>query len=64
MNIPHYLLEAYKGYFEDDLTQDEILRRIETDSPEQRLEIYCIWNGIIGYASTLYNIATIEKYVR
>ena len=31
---------------------------IQVDSPKRRLEIYCNWNGLIGYAAVLFQIAT------
>lgn len=31
---------------------------IQTDSPKRRLEIYCNWNGLVGYAEILFQIAT------
>jgi len=32
--------------------------KIISDSPAKRLQVYLEWNGIIGYASTAYYIAT------
>lgn len=32
--------------------------KILTDSPKERLERYLEWNGIIGYSSTVFDIAT------
>lgn len=34
--------------------------KCEADTPKRRLEIYCEWNGIIGYSSRLFAIATGE----
>lgn len=33
-------------------------RRCLGDTPLQRLEVYCHWNGLIGYADILYELAT------
>ena len=33
-------------------------RKCLSDTPLRRLAIYCEWNGILGYSSTLYDIAT------
>lgn len=33
-------------------------KKIRADSPKRRLEIYLEWNGILGYANTVYEIAT------
>jgi len=81
------LLEAYKGYFEDDWEikddyqryvarerekgestvkafdswlEEECERLIREHSPAVRLEIYCEWNGILGYHRTLFAIANGE----
>jgi len=32
--------------------------KIAADTPEQRLEIYMHWNGMIGWSGTCYEIAT------
>lgn len=75
--IRNDLIEAYKGYYEDERTviQDDgsfkqvieftkeeweiwIKWRIISDLPAERLTRYCEWNGILGYASSLYDIAT------
>lgn len=75
--IRNDLIEAYKGYYEDertvvqndgsfkqviDFTKEEweiwITWRILTDQPAERLERYCEWNGILGYSTTLFDIAT------
>lgn len=31
---------------------------IKADTPFRRLEIYCNWNGLVGYAHVLFQIAT------
>lgn len=46
----------------EDPTGRELLRewaekRINEDTPKQRLKIYCTWNGILGYSDVLYDIA-------
>lgn len=57
------LIEAYLGYYEDEIANvtdktEWAQRKILADSPKQRLETYCTWNGIIGYAGRMYEIAT------
>lgn len=32
--------------------------KIIQDTPKERLRVYCEWEGILGYSSTLYDIAT------
>ncbi len=32
--------------------------KVESHSNKERLEIYCSWNGIIGYSNRLFEIAT------
>lgn len=74
------LVEAYKGYYEEEITLDRLEKlgadvseeykawfetlwaekKIVSHGPEQRLIIYCEWNGIIGYATRLFEIATGE----
>ena len=69
------LIEAYKGYFENELillsngnyvnssslSEEEfdkwVKMKILADQPKARLDIYLEWNGIHGYAETVYNIA-------
>lgn len=77
IKIGHQLIEAYKGYYEDervvqqddgsfkvvtDFTPEEwniwIHWKIISDTPSMRLERYLEWNSIIGYASSIYDIAT------
>ena len=45
-----------------DMTKEEfdtwVRWRIIKDSPQERLERYCEWNGILGYHRTLFDIAT------
>lgn len=69
------LIKAYKGYYENEplldmayeageATENAILQAIQQkivqDPPKRRLEIYLEWNGILGYSSRLYEIATGE----
>lgn len=75
--IRNDLIEAYKGYYEDDrdalasakafhgvdiITDAQfgewVKLKIISDTPAERLERYYEWNDIIGYASSLYDIAT------
>lgn len=67
------LIEAYKGYYEDDremlhkFTSDGVFQmdlfdewvrmKIVSDSPKERLERYLEWNGISGYTNSIYEIA-------
>lgn len=37
--------------------REKIIEKIISHTPEQRLEMYCNWNGIIGYHNYLYRIA-------
>lgn len=70
MSIGNDLIEAYKGYYEDEwallISQEEsfVLERIrETilhDTPKKRLEVYLEWNGILGYTNRIYELATGE----
>jgi hypothetical protein len=72
--IRNDLIEAYKGYYEDDrdtlrkftnegtfmfdLFEEWIRLKIVSDSPKERLERYLEWNGISGYTNTVFEIAT------
>lgn len=59
--IRNDLIEAYKGIFEDRMEYPDdnaVHMHILNSTPLERLEVYCEWNGIIGYASSLYDIAT------
>lgn len=57
--IPNYLIEAYEGYYEEKATGPEwIIDKINSDDPNERLRIYCVWNGILGYDNILFDIAT------
>lgn len=77
IKIRNDLVEAYKGYYEDERTvqQDDgsykkvidfskeewdtwIHWKIVSDTPEERCVRYCEWNGIIGYATSIFMIAT------
>lgn len=67
------LIEAYKGYYEDNWdtkrtagepTRGWCIDKIKADTPRERLEVYCHWNGIIGFSSRLFEIATGEIHVR
>lgn len=31
--------------------------RIRSETPKQHLEIYCHWNGLIGWSGVLYDLA-------
>lgn len=39
------------------------VKKIQSHSNLERMEIYCEWNGIIGYASTLYHMAHDGGYI-
>lgn len=71
--ISNDLMEAYRGYYEDEMAADltspmeepehEIAwckAKIMSDSPKERLQVYLHWNGIIGYTYRIYEIATGE----
>lgn len=71
MSIGNDLIEAYKGHHGDALTlyylkedgkslDDWVKDRIMADTPKQRLEVYLEWNGILGYSSRIYELATGE----
>lgn len=61
--IPNDLLEAYKGFYEESYDVPDPIAKLISDSPLERLDVYCIWNGIFGYSRRLYEIATsTEKY--
>lgn len=70
-NIGNDLIEAYKGYYENEWhpTEDPqnqkdydvyVRNRIEADSPKERLEVYLEWNGILGYTNRIFELATGE----
>lgn len=65
--IGNHLIEAYKGYYEDEVLggtepneayEEWANLKILSHTPQERLAIYCEWNGILGYDRTLYDIAT------
>lgn len=64
MNIPHYLIEAYKGYHDDELPgcEGRMIALIQQDPPKRRLKIYLEWEGILGYTDIVFDLATTEKY--
>ena len=47
---------AVKSY--ESWLEDWCYRECLGHTPLRRLEIYCEWNGLIGYAGTLYELAT------
>lgn len=66
--IGNDLIEAYKGYYEDEWrpTQDPqnqedydtwVRARIATDTPKERLGVYLEWNGIFGYTNRIWKIS-------
>lgn len=73
------LMNAYKGKYEDEIIaewngaldddggrafeHDWVIQKIGSHSNLERLEVYCEWNGIIGYASTLYHMAHDGGYI-
>lgn len=50
------LVEAYIGFYECEEETAKVL--ISEHDNKRRLQVYCEWNGIIGYAGTLFDIAT------
>lgn len=68
------LVEVYRGFYENEIAlayrgrglinnwkafeMDWIERKIGSHSNEERLGVYLEWNGIIGYDSAIYDIAT------
>lgn len=65
MKIPEYLINAYASYYgtdDQDLDRDSAIERIRADSPPKRLQVYCTWEGILGYYHRLFTIATTETY--
>jgi len=69
-NISNDLIEAYKGYYEDDegrrfwsngifqetLYLEWVVLKIKSHSSKERLNVYLEWNGIIGYTSRIWEI--------
>ena len=67
--IPHYLYEAYEGYYEDEMardlerpmeepedTREWIIDKIAGHNPREQLSIYLHWNGIINWDQQIFNI--------
>ncbi len=51
------LLQAYVGIYDlEESPYVEIQIRILKDTPEQRLEVYLEWNGILGYTQRILHI--------
>lgn len=54
--------EAHKGAFDvqayDQWTRSRVIWQIAHDDNRTRLETYLLWNGIIGFTSTIFAIAT------
>ncbi|HEX9429604.1 MAG TPA: hypothetical protein VF944_04435 [Candidatus Bathyarchaeia archaeon] len=70
MAIHNDLVEAYKGFYEDEIARDEpvggefynlvdewVEAKIRSHTPKERLEVYLEWNGIIGYTGRIWSIA-------
>jgi len=62
--VSRALIEAYRGFYEKEVAhldsaeaEIEIARLIVTHEPKERLAVYLMWNGIIGYTETIYSIA-------
>lgn len=64
--IPHYLIEAYKGTYEDrwddantgdtgkgEPHEEWVWRKIHESTPREHLKVYLEWNGIIGWQSQI-----------
>lgn len=66
MPVPNYLLEAYMGFYDDDslvnVNEKNIRKLIAEHTPEERLSVYLVWNGIIGRSEQVYTIATTQEY--
>lgn len=67
--VPHYLIEAYEGYYEDEMAKDLthvieepehsrewVLRKMWNHTSKERLEIYLHWNGIIGWTDQILKV--------
>lgn len=55
--IPHSLVEAYCGFYDlDNTKQAEAM--IRANSRKDRLAVYLVWNGIIGWTDSIFQIAT------
>lgn len=54
-NIPSYLIEAYKGFY--DMVLDEAIEQISKDTPKEHLHVYLTWNGILGWDEQIFNVA-------
>lgn len=67
--IPHYLYEAYEGYYEDEMardlekpmeepeaTREWIIDKIAEHNPREQLKVYLEWNGILGWQHCIENI--------
>lgn len=67
--IPHYLYEAYEGYYEDEMardlekpmeepedTREWIIEKIHGHTPREQLKVYLEWNGILGWQHCIENI--------
>ena len=79
--IRNDLIEAYKGFYEDELniyghakSQEsgmsaethidlKVQIMIKSHTPKERLEVYLMWNGILGYTNTIWEISQGEIYV-
>lgn len=72
------LIEAYKGYYEDEIIRDYnqqqpiemagweshwVANKIQSHSPKERLEVYLEWNGILGWTNRIWEISQGEIYV-
>lgn len=54
--IPNSLIEAYVGFYE--LTPERAEAMLRAHDRKQRLAVYLVWNGIIGWADSIWQIAT------
>lgn len=68
-SLPRSLIEAYEGYYEDEMARDLtspmeepehvrewVLTRIYNHNPRERLAIYLEWNGILGWTNQIIHI--------
>lgn len=67
--VPHYLIEAYEGHFEDEMANDLtmvieepehsrewVLHKMRGHTPKEQLSIYLSWNGIINWDAQIFRI--------
>lgn len=68
--IHNDLVEAYEGFYEDEMANDLTVpmeepedtrawveAKIRGHSARERLEVYLEWNGILGYTGRIWDIS-------